>query len=424
MHKDTGKVVALKVLRRRYSDDPAQTDQFYREGLMGVSLRHPNIVPIFEAVAKGNQHYLVMEFVEGGNLRDFMKVRKKFSPSEATKVAADIAAGLDYAFQRGISHRDLKLTNVLLSSRGQAKLVDFGLAGADEKLADESITGETLNARTIDYAGLERATGARKDDARSDIYFIGCIYYHMLSGLPALQETRDRIQRLSKSRFTGVVPIHQACPGIPRVVAAVVNKAMNLDPEKRYQTPGMMYADLRQAAERLEAGDTEAFTGAEDTGSIDLQSLSPEEQVRRQREVARYLPDSQRRALLVVESNSQLQDLFRDALKRYGYRVLVISDAKRAVARVDDTNNVIDGVVLSTGHLGDSAVDALVELAAGEQTSKVPVVVLLDDKRKAWREQITPHLCDHRVIVSLPIKLREFRDVLFRLVPPVATAET
>ncbi|HEY4310115.1 MAG TPA: protein kinase [Pirellulales bacterium] len=424
VHKETGKVVALKVLRRRYSEDQAQTDQFYREGLMGVSLRHPNIVPIYEAVSKGNSHYLVMEFVEGGNLRDFMKVRKKFSAVEATKVAADVAAGLDYAFQRGISHRDLKLTNVLLSSRGQGKLVDFGLAGADEKLADESITGETLNARTIDYAGLERATGVRKDDARSDIYFIGCIYYHMLSGLPALTETRDRIQRLSKSRFTSVVPIHQACPGIPRVVAAVVNKAMNLDPDKRYQTPGMMFADLRQAADRLAAGETEALVGSEDTAQIDLQQLSPEELQKRQRESARYLPDSQRRALLVVESNSQLQDLFRDALKRYGYRVLVISDAKRAVARVDDTNNVIDGVVLSTGELGNAAVDALIELAAGEQTCKVPVVVLLDDRRKAWREQIQPHLCEHRVIVSLPIKLREFRDVLFRLVPPVATAET
>ena len=78
---------------------------------------------------------------------------------------------------------------MLLSSRGQAKLVDFGLAGADEKIADESITGETLKRATIDYAGLERATGVRKDDARSDIYFIGCIYYHMLSGLPALVET-------------------------------------------------------------------------------------------------------------------------------------------------------------------------------------------------------------------------------------------
>jgi serine/threonine-protein kinase len=186
----------------------------------------------------------------------------------------------------------------------------------------------------------------------------------------------------------------------------------------------MMYADLRQAADRLAAGETEALVGGEDTAQLDLQQLSPEEAQKRQRESARYLPDSQRRALLVVESNSQLQDLFRDALKRYGYRVLVISDAKRAVARVDDTNNVIDGVVLSTGELGNAAVDALIELAAGEQSSKVPVVVLLDDRRKAWREQITPHLCEHRVIVSLPIKLREFRDVLFRLVPPVATAET
>ncbi len=77
-----------------------------------------------------------------------------------------------------------------------------------------------------------------------------------------------------------------------------------------------------------------------------------------------------------------MQDLFRDALKRYGYRVLVISDPKRGVARVEDANNTIDGVVLSTGHLGDAAVDALIELAAGEQTSKVPIVVLLDDKRK------------------------------------------
>ena len=219
-------------------------------------------------------------------------MRKKFSAVEATKIAIDIAAGLDYAYQRGISHRDLKLTNILLSSRGQAKLVDFGLAGADEKLADESITAETLNARTIDYAGLERATGVRKDDARSDIYFIGCIYYHMLSGKPALQETRDRIQRLARSRFTSVVPIHQVCQGVPRVVVSVLNKAMSLDPDKRYQTPGQMHAEFRQAADRIAAGEVEAYTGSDDAQAAEPQQLSPDEQMRRQREVAQYLPDS------------------------------------------------------------------------------------------------------------------------------------
>ncbi len=424
VHKDSGKVVALKVLRKRFSDDSNQTDQFIREGQMGVSLRHPNIVPIYEAVSKGKTHFLIMEFVEGGNLRDFMNMRKKLSPIEATKFACDIAAGLDYAFQRGISHRDLKLTNVLFSSRGQAKLVDFGLAGADEKLADETIANESVNVRTIDYAGLERATGVRKDDARSDIYFIGCIYYHMLTGKAPLQETRDRIQRLSKSRFMNVEPIHQACPGIPRVVAAVVNKAMSFDPEKRYQSPGQMYADLRQATDRLAAGEQEAFTGDESTAVAAPERLSAREIAKRQRQAAQYLPDSERRALLVVESNTQLQDLFRDALKRYGYRVLVISDPQRAITRSADTAHPVDGVVVSTGHLGDSAVDAFIAIATNEETAKLPAVVLLDEKHAKRMTKVQPHLCDHRVVVPLPVKLKEFRDVLLRVVPPIQAAGT
>ncbi|MBI2823345.1 MAG: protein kinase [Planctomycetia bacterium] len=422
VHKDSGKVVALKVLRRRYSDDSVQTDHFYREGLLGVSLRHPNIVPIYEVVSKARTHYLVMEFVEGHNLREFLKVRKKLSPVEATKIACDIAAGLDYASQRGLYHRDLKLTNVLVSSRGQAKLVDFGLAAADEKVADEALTSEILNQRTIDYAGLERATGVRKDDVRSDIYFIGCLYYHMLSGKAALQETRDRIQRLSRSRFVNVVPIHQVCPGTPRAVASVVSKAMNLDPEKRYQTPGQMCMDLRAAADRLAAGDDEAVAPVGDAAASP-EAPTAEELARRQREAAKYLPDSQRRSLLVVESNSQLQDLFRDALKRYGYRVLVISDAERAVTRASDTSHAVDGIVVSSGQLGETAVDTFVSLATGDDTAKIPLVLLLDEKHPTWKEKVAPHLAEHRVVVALPVKLKEFRGVLFRLVPPVETAE-
>ena len=96
----------------------------------------------------------------------------------------DIAAGLSYAFERGICHRDLKMSNVLVSSVGQAMLLDFGLAAAENDDAANS-----PNPRTIDYAGLERATGVRKDDQRSDIYFLGCIFYHMLTGKPPIVET-------------------------------------------------------------------------------------------------------------------------------------------------------------------------------------------------------------------------------------------
>ncbi|MGH7140728.1 MAG: serine/threonine protein kinase, partial [Pirellulales bacterium] len=254
VHKETGVVRALKVLRKRYSDDPAQTEHFIREGKVGLSLRHANIVPIYEVSSKGRTHFLVMEFVEGRNLREFLKIRKKLEPVEATRMMIDITNGLRYAFDHGVSHRDLKLTNILISSKGEAKLVDFGLAATDANLADEKI-GEAVSARTIDYAGLERCTGVRKDDQRSDIYFLGVIYYHMLAGHSPLAETRDRIQRLAKTRYVDIMPIQDAEPGISKMVAGIVGQAMNIDPEKRYQTPAQLLVDLNIAAERLAAGD-------------------------------------------------------------------------------------------------------------------------------------------------------------------------
>ncbi len=415
VHKDTSKIVALKVLRRRYSDNPAQASHFVREGQMGVSLRHPNIVPIYEAVSKGTTHYLVMEFVEGHNLREHMKIRKKLDPTEATRLAVDIAAGLQYAYERGIFHRDLKLTNILVSSRGQAKLVDFGLAATDTNVADDAL-GEGLNQRTIDYAGLERATGMRKDDTRSDLYFIGCIYYHMLLGKSPLQETRDRIQRLAKTRYTSVVPIHQADPSTPRVVANVVNKAMSLDPDRRYQTAGQMLVDLRVAADRLAAGETETCTEVE---AVEDEIESAKAAARHERLAARYLPDGDRRALMVVESNTQWQDVFREALKKVGYRVLVTSDPQRALKRFEDDSRAADGVVFSTGQLGETALDAFNHFAVTRETAQIPVVLLLDEKRPDWKKRAQPNLADHRVVVPMPIKLREFRDVLTRLVPPL-----
>ena len=198
-----------------------QAERFDREGEMGATLKHPNIVPIMEVVTDGDAHFLVMKFIEGRNLREFIKIRKKFDPAQAARLVVDIAAGLSYAFERGICHRDLKMSNVLVSSPGQAMLVDFGLAGADP--ATDEAAANRPNPRTIDYAGLERATGVRKDDQRSDIYFLGCIFYHMLTGKPPIVETRDRIQRLSKSRFEDVANILDVDPELPRPIAAVVN---------------------------------------------------------------------------------------------------------------------------------------------------------------------------------------------------------
>src|SRR3972149_1882998 len=105
VHSDTHEVRALKVLRNRFSDRPDQYKLFVREGKLGCSLRHSNIVRIDEVVSHGRTHFFVMEFIEGRNLREFVRIRKKLDPLEATRVMMDITEGLRYAFDHGLSHR-------------------------------------------------------------------------------------------------------------------------------------------------------------------------------------------------------------------------------------------------------------------------------------------------------------------------------
>lgn len=409
VHKDTGKIVAVKVLRSRYSEDAEQADHFYREGMVGRSLRHPNIVPIYEAHSdpKTRTHYLVMEFVEGNNLREFLKVRKRIGPEEATRLTIDIAAGLAYAAEKGLYHRDLKLTNILVSSRGQARLVDFGLSTADSSVADDALA-DKFSQRTIDYAGLERATGARKDDGRSDVYFTGVIYYYMLLGKSPLHETKDRIQRLSKSRFTDVVPIQQADPSIPRVVANVVNKAMALDVDQRYQSAAEMLADLKLAQERLAAGEGDATIEAAAAAAKPAQ-------------LARFIPASQRRSLMVVESNIEWQDALREALKKGGYRVLVTNDPDRALARFEDDAATAECLVFCASQLGVKAIDAFCKFATDAHTASIPAIVLLDaTKHPEWVRKIKPLLGSTRVAIPMPVKMNQLRALLGKLVPPLA----
>jgi len=402
VQQENGQVVAVKVLRNRFSDSPAHFNQFVREGRVGCTLRHPNIVPIYDVISQGKTHFLVMEFVEGRNLREFVKIRRRLDPPEAIRLMTGIVDGMQYAFEHGLTHRDLKMNNVLISSRGEAKLVDFGLAAMDETLNGDTLA-EMPNARTIDYAALERATGVRKDDTRSDIYFLGCIFYNMLVGQPPLSETKDRLQRLSKSRFLGVRPIRQADPTIPDSVALVVNKAMSLDPNRRYQSPRAMLTDLELAASRV-AGDGDAAFGSLPSGGAPADHRLP----------AAVVEKPKQYAVMIVESDPDLQEVFRNGFKRAGYRVLLTSDPFRALDRLRQDTDAADCVVFNGQKLGQSALDAFNAFGEDARTALIPAMLLLDATQRAWEKDAVTTA--HRVALKMPITMKKLRTVLAKMV--------
>lgn len=406
VHKVSGKVAAVKVLRQRYSEDAEKTEQFFREAQMVTKLRHINIVPIHEVKSDKTSHYMVMDFVEGQNLREFVKSRGKLSVTDALSLITDVLAGLEYAMSLGITHRDLKLSNVLVSSNGRAKLVDFGLAAISGKVTDESIANHP-NPRSIDYAGLERITGVRKDDPRSDIYFAGCMFYHMLTGHPPLFDTKDRIQRLSTTRFHEIKPITDWDPKLPLAVVVVVNKAMELKLERRYATPGEMLADLKRAAKRIEEGDVAPAAGA---SAAALQAAAI-------RAVADDMEGTSR-TVMVIESNIEVQNQLRERLKRHGYRVLLTNDPERALLRFENDAVLPDCVVFGTGELGRAALDAFDQFATTTKTQAVPAILLVDEKQRAIAKQA--NLAGHRIVVTMPLKFKEFRAVLKGLLAKTA----
>ncbi len=398
VHIKTGRVVAVKVLRRRHRNEIKQIEQFLREGHMGLKLRHPNIVTIHEIVNDPRTPYLVMEFVEGETLRQILKIRGQFDALSALRAMKDICAGLDYASSQGVTHRDLKLSNVLVTFSGRCKLVDFGLAALADTSSNEAIA-DCPSARAIDYAALERGTGVKKGDPRSDIYFVGAIMYNILSNVPPLTETRDRLARLNVSRLREIPPLHSIVPDLPPAVLAITNKAIEFDPEKRYQTPGAMLRDIEKAIQVIEAGDIAA--------PIELPSEKPKE--------LEAVREGEGKTVMIVENRLEMQNLLREKLKSRGYRVLVFGDPQRAKDRFtdDDTDYPADCVIISAINLGNDALDFYNFMGHREQTKNLPMLLLADERQT--------HIISgaqkgaHREIVAMPLKVRELRAALMRV---------
>ncbi len=416
LHCKTGDIKAVKVLRNRYSSDLVQREQFLKEARMVMKLRHPNIVPIHEVEEEKGRTYMVMDFVEGQNLREYVHAHQRLNVLTALNINRDVAAGLDYAAGFNITHRDLKLSNVLLSTKGQAKLVDFGLA----IVSQEGDEGESGGPRSIDYAGLERTTGVRKNDPRSDIYFLGCMLYHMVSGKPALFETRERIKRLSAQRYQDIRPLNQVMPEVPHRVAILINRMMDLSVEKRIQSPAAVVQETESVIRSLESGDYSKF----DAGLTESQIADYETKLQQRDE-------GLNKTILIIESNIKLQDMLRQRLKSRGYRVLITADPIRGLEKFADLDpedaesewpaNI---VLFGTAGLGRSGIAAFAQFAAGKVTCQIPAILMLTENQTKYLK--SEWFNEHRAWIQLPLKIRSLRAqmrTLLNLAQPLDSSD-
>ncbi len=383
-----GKMVGIKVLRQRWAKDPQVVREFRREAELGRGLKHDNIVPIYEIGQDGDLHYFTMEFIEGGNLRDFINIRKKLSPREAAKCVLEMTQGLHYAASRGAMHRDLKMTNVLMSSQGVAMLVDFGLSGGP---TDNLRGGGESFQRALDYATLERGTGAPLDDPRSDLYFLGTIFYELLTGSPPLERTRDRQERKQFSRYQLVPPLRSLEPALPDCVAAVVDKLMQLNPAMRYQNTGEVLRDLRAALTELDGAKP---ANGQPAGGHARPPATP------------ALP-----TIMCIENRVKQQDMLREYFSKHGFRVLVLGDLQRGLNRLRSTPP--DGIVVMAESAGESACDGFREVQALERSSPHVSILVLGENQAALKQDVaeTPR---SRILIQ-PVTLRDLRKTLKRL---------
>jgi serine/threonine protein kinase len=365
---DDGKMIGLKVLRQRWATDPNYVKQFHREAEICQRLRHKNIVPIYDVGEDHGEHFLTMEFVEGGNLREFLKIRGRCSPAEATQCLLDMAEGLEYALSQGMTHRDFKLTNVLMSSDRVAKLVDFGLASVN---AADSGQDEG-NLRALEYATLEKGTGAPDDDPRSDLYFLGGVTYELLAGSPPYPPTKDRNERKQLSRYTNVRPLRSVAPKVPTVLADIVDHLMRVNPNERFQSPTEVVHATRKAFKEL------GGTPRGDTNN------GP-------------------KSVLCVEARPKHQDLLRDYLTKLGFRVLMMSDLRRGLTRLHA--NPTDALLLMADSFPEGSSEGFQDLLRWKRASSTAVVVTLSAKQQGWKK-LLEDAGSTRVLIQ-PIQLRD-----------------
>jgi serine/threonine protein kinase len=243
-----GRVVALKVLSADLASKPAALERFRREARNAARLAHKNVVTLYEYGELEGLHYLALEYVEGIDLYEYIERKGLLAPEEARRILLQAAKALSHAFDHGVIHRDIKPSNFLLAienDRLRVKLTDMGLARKVDDEEEFRVTRAGSTVGTIDYLSPEQARDSASADIRSDIYSLGCTFYHMLAGHPPFAEG-GLGERVYKHMAVDPPDVREINPDVSESMWNVLQKMLAKKPEDRYQTPEELLDDLKR----------------------------------------------------------------------------------------------------------------------------------------------------------------------------------
>lgn len=295
---ESGKEVALKVLSPEMSSKPSMVERFRREAKHAAKLHHENVVTIYEFGEAQHTSFLVMEFVDGIDLYEYSKSKGPLDPNEALEIILQGCRAIDHAYRLGVIHRDIKPSNFLITRQGERmvlKLTDFGLA-REASNEEFRVTRAGTTIGTLDYMSPEQARDSGLADVRSDLYSLGCTWYHLLTGHAPFPKggLGERLHRIMHEEPPDVRKFNSR---VSAATAAVVHRLMAKEPARRYQTP----ADLLRELDGLKRGEP-VLTPRQALESLAQEEAEPVEPPRKK---PRRPPSGERRASRPEPSRSR-----------------------------------------------------------------------------------------------------------------------
>jgi predicted Ser/Thr protein kinase len=245
-HEHLGRQVAIKELAPELTQQPEFKERFFAEARTQARMHHPNIVTVYDLIEEKGEFFIVMEYVAGRSCDELLKesAGHGLGLGEAIGIFSQVLAALDYAHSEGVIHRDVKPSNVLLTSEGRVKLMDFGIALL---VGDKRLTSSQASIGTPIYMSPEQILRPREMDHRTDIYSAAIVLYEMLNGAPPFDG--ESMYEISKQQIEAPPPdLSAQCPSVPVALAAVVTRALAKNPDERFISAGEMLRALRESA--------------------------------------------------------------------------------------------------------------------------------------------------------------------------------